>query len=89
MRNRHCGRCGRCGQCIREGSRIRVRDVDFRHPSARKLKDMGIGKGCSLEVERLSPFGDPCIVRVKGYSLAVRRRDFEALDLEETAEKGV
>lgn len=78
-----------CRRCLRAGNRIRVRGIDANHPSARRLRAMGLDKGCDLEVERLSPFGDPCMVRFKGYCLAVRRKDFEALDVEETKEAGV
>jgi ferrous iron transport protein A len=78
-----------CRRCIKAGNSIRIKDIDSTHPSARRLKAMGIEKGCDLEVERISPFGDPCMVKVKGYSLAVRRRDFEALDVEEKIETGV
>lgn len=78
-----------CRQCIRAGSCIKIKGIDAAHPSARKLRAMGIDRGCDLQVERLSPFGDPCIVKVRGYSLAVRRKDFEALYVEEKEETGV
>ena len=72
-----------CRRCLHAGNVIRVRAVDHRHPSARRLLAMGVDAGCDIRVERQSPFGDPFIVKVKGYDLAVRRRDFEALDVEE------
>jgi Fe2+ transport system protein FeoA len=50
---------------------------------------MGFDKGCDVQVERISPFGDPCMVKLRGYNLAVRRRDFEALDVEDTEKTGV
>lgn len=68
---------------------MRIRGIDNTHPSARRLRAMGLDKGCELEVERLSPFGDPCMVKVRGYNLAVRRKDFEALDVEETVKSRV
>lgn len=78
-----------CRHCLRAGNSIRVRSIDSNHPSARRLKAMGFEKGCDVQVERLSPFGDPCMVKVRGYSLAVRRRDFEALDVEDTTKAEV
>jgi Fe2+ transport system protein FeoA len=71
-----------CIRCAKNGNRIRITAVDVAHPSARKLMAMGIDRGCDIRVERVSPFGDPCMIQVKGYSLALRRRDFEALHLE-------
>lgn len=78
-----------CRRCIKAGNCIRIKGIDSTHPSARRLKAMGIETGCDIEVERISPFGDPCMVKVRGYSLAVRRRDFEALDVEDKIETGV
>ncbi len=79
MSERQCKRCLKAGNCIR------VRGVDRSHPSARRLLAMGVDAGCDIHVERQSPFGDPYIVKIKGYDLAVRRKDFEALDVEEMA----
>jgi ferrous iron transport protein A len=78
-----------CRHCIQAGNCIRIKNIDSTHPSARRLKAMGIDKGCDIKIERISPFGDPCMVTVRGYNLAVRRRDFEALDVEEKVETGV
>jgi ferrous iron transport protein A len=75
-------------QCIHTGRRIHVRGIDRAHPSARRLMTMGLDKGCDLQVERVSPFGDPYIVKVRGYNLAVRRKDLEALEVEEKEETG-
>lgn len=74
---------------LRAGNSIKIQNIDINHPSARKLAAMGFEKGCDVQVERVSPFGDPYMVRVKGYSLAVRRKDFEAIDVEEKIEAGV
>lgn len=74
------------GRCLRAGSCIVVKGINASHPSARKLMAMGFGRGCEVKVERVAPFGDPCIVRLRGYNLAVRRRDFDALEAEEKAD---
>jgi ferrous iron transport protein A len=80
---RRRGRRGRCGHCLRAGSCLVVKGIDPGHPSARRLMDMGFGRGCRVRVERVSPFGDPCIVNLRGYSLAVRARDLDAIEAEE------
>jgi ferrous iron transport protein A len=76
-----------CMQCARAGSRIHVKGLIAAHPSARKLRSMGIDAGCDIRVERVSPFGDPCVIQLKGYRLALRRRDFDALELEIAQER--
>lgn len=80
---------GRCRHCLRAGSRFVVKGIDLSHPSARKLLSMGFDRGCEVKVERVSPFGDPYIVKLRGYNLAVREKDFDAIDTEVKQEAGV
>lgn len=77
-----------CMKCAKSGNCIRVRGVLEAHPSARKLRAMGVDEGCEICVERVSPFGDPCMIRLKGSLLALRRRDFDALELEPAEKAG-
>ena len=39
----------------------------------RHFLDMGITKGVPITMERVAPFGDPVAVRLRGYSLSLRR----------------
>ena len=78
-----------CRRCIQAGNCIQIRSINSNHPSANRLKAMGFDKGCDVQIERISPFGDPCMVKLKGYSLALRRKDFEAFDVEEKVESEV
>ena len=43
----------------------------------RHFLDMGITKG-----ERIAPFGDPIAVRLRGYSLSLRRDEAAKIELE-------
>jgi Fe2+ transport system protein FeoA len=47
---------------------------------------MGIDEGCEFFMERVSPFGDPCMIRLKGSHLALRRGDFDAMELKPAEE---
>lgn len=78
-----------CLKCANSGDCIRVRGICAAHPSARKLRSMGLAEGCEICVERVSPFGDPCMIRLKGGLLALRRGDFDAMELELAEEAGV
>ncbi len=35
--------------------------------------DMGITRGVRIQLERRAPFGDPLAVRLRGYSLSLRK----------------
>lgn len=48
----------------------------------RRLLDMGITKGVSITLERRAPFGDPLAVRLRGYSLSLRRDEARKIGLE-------
>ena len=47
--------------------------------------DMGITKGVVVTMERIAPFGDPDAVRLRGYSLSLRRAEAKKIVLEERA----
>ena len=48
----------------------------------RHFLDMGITKGVEVTMERVAPFGDPVAVRLRGYSLSLRRADAKKIVLE-------
>ena len=41
----------------------------------RRFMDMGIVAGSVIKVERVAPLGDPIEIRVRGYSLSIRKAD--------------
>jgi ferrous iron transport protein A len=48
----------------------------------RRLMDMGIVRGADIYVEKKAPLGDPIEVKVKGYSLTLRKEDAEKIIVE-------
>ena len=49
---------------------------------ARRLMEMGVVPGVSVRLVKAAPFGDPIEVRLLGYSLAIRRNEAEAIEVE-------
>ena len=49
---------------------------------AKRLMEMGVVPGVPVRVVKSAPFGDPIEIRVRGYSLAVRIREAEAVEVE-------
>ena len=47
----------------------------------RRLMEMGVIPGVAVKVVKTAPFGDPIEVRVRGYSLAMRRSEAEAVEV--------
>ncbi|MCA9413361.1 MAG: ferrous iron transport protein A [Candidatus Omnitrophica bacterium] len=46
-----------------------------------RLMEMGMVSGSIVKLERVSPFGCPLAVRVKGTSVAIRRQDAQCISL--------
>lgn len=45
----------------------------------RRLMEMGLIRGTTIELVRHAPMGDPVEVKVKGYRLSLRRGEAEAV----------
>jgi ferrous iron transport protein A len=47
----------------------------------RRLMEMGVIPGVAVRMVKAAPFGDPVEVRVRGYSLALRKSEAAAVDV--------
>lgn len=48
----------------------------------RKLLTMGLTPGVEIAIVRVAPLGDPVEIRVRGFSLSLRREEAAALNVE-------
>ena len=65
------------------GESAKVKSISGNTPAARRLMEMGVVPGVSVRVVKTAPFGDPIEIRVRGYSLAMRRAEAEAIEISE------
>ena len=47
-----------------------------------RLLDMGLIPKTAVRVEKIAPLGDPLELRVRGYSLSLRKEDARTIDVE-------
>ena len=47
----------------------------------RRLMEMGVVPGGTVRMVKSAPFGDPLEINVRGYSLALRKREAESVEL--------
>ncbi len=47
----------------------------------KRLMEMGVVPGVAVRMVKAAPFGDPLEIRVRGYSLALRRNEAESVEL--------
>lgn len=67
---------------FKPGNLLKVKSVDHEQQSSKTLIDMGFTPETVISVEKTAPLGEPVIIRVRNYNLALRRRDLSALRVE-------
>ncbi|HID57084.1 TPA: DtxR family transcriptional regulator [Candidatus Poribacteria bacterium] len=82
----HCPRGARMnGMTLKElkpGEKGEIVKLKGEGPVKRRLLDMGIVPGETVEVVKVAPLGDPMEVRVKGYQLSLRKGEAESVIVE-------
>ncbi len=63
------------------GSDARVTNVNGSGRVTKRLMEMGFIPGVAVRVVKMAPFGDPLEIRVRGYSLAMRRNEAASIDV--------
>jgi len=63
------------------GRDARVTAVNGEGRVTRRLMEMGVIPGVAVQLVKMAPFGDPIEVRVRGYSLAMRRTEADAIEV--------
>ncbi|MBW3629999.1 MAG: ferrous iron transport protein A [Gemmatimonadetes bacterium] len=67
---------------LKPGERARVATVGGESDAARRLMDLGLIRGTTVEVVRTAPLGDPIEVRLRGFMLSLRRAEAEHITVE-------
>ena len=60
----------------------RVCRVEGQPAARQRLQEMGLVRGAPVQFVRAAPLGDPIEVRIRGYSLSLRRQDAESVIVE-------
>lgn len=64
------------------GDRGKVVAVGGDADATRRLMDMGLIRGTTVEVVRTAPLGDPLEVKLRGFMLTLRRAEAEHIEVE-------
>lgn len=67
---------------LKPGEKGKVLRLKGKGEVKRRLLDMGIVPGTEIQVEKVSPLGDPVDVLVKGYHLSLRKEEAELVLIE-------
>jgi len=60
---------------LKPGQTAIVENITGAGPLKRRFNDMGITKGTEITFIRVAPLGDPMEISLKGYNMALRKRD--------------
>lgn len=64
------------------GNVLLVKSVNHRHRAGKMLIDMGITPDTTFTIEKVAPLGEPFVIRVRNYQLALRKEALRALEVE-------
>jgi ferrous iron transport protein A len=67
---------------LKVGDTARVAGYCENGEYASQLMRLGLIPGTRIEVRRMAPLGDPMEIRFRGFSLALRPREADCLELE-------
>lgn len=67
---------------LKRGEKGRIAAIGAIGPLKRRLMDMGVLVGEEVQVVKVAPLGDPLEVRVKGYSLSLRKKEAQGIAVE-------
>ena len=70
---------------LEKGESRKVVSVRGENAITRRLMEMGVIPGVDVRMVKSAPFGDPLEIKVRGYSLALRRNEAESVEVEKVA----
>jgi len=67
---------------LKPGETGRITAIGGIGPLKRRLMDMGVLVGEPITVRKIAPLGDPIEVRIKSYSLSLRKKEAMGIEVE-------
>lgn len=67
---------------LKPGQSARVTSIQGTGPVKRRMMDMGITKGVSIQLRKAAPLGDPIEINLLGYELSLRKEDCKLIEVE-------
>ncbi len=68
---------------FKPGRSLLVKSLDYNNKASKQLIDMGITPDTIIYIDSVAPLGEPLVVKVKDYKIALRSKDLTALDVEQ------
>jgi len=65
-----------------KGEKGRIVKIAGKGNIHRRLLDMGLVSGTDIQLQRVAPLGDPIEIKVRGYSLSLRKEEAASIQIE-------
>lgn len=73
---------------LRIGESGQIVKISYAGPVTRRILDLGMVKGASVEVVKVAPLGDPIEIKVRGCNISLRRREAATILVDEPVGTG-
>ena len=67
---------------VKSGETVTVLKIHGEGQVRKRIMEMGITKGCEIEVIKVAPLGDPIEITLRGYDLTIRKADADSVEVE-------
>lgn len=72
-----------CVADLKPGQNGIIKNVFCDNRLSKRLQALGCIEGTEIIVKNKAPFGDPIIINIRGFDLAIRKRDAKDISLQE------
>ena len=73
---------------LKKGDKAVITDSKAKGETGKRLIEMGAVKGTKLKFIRKAPLGDPVEIQIRGFLLALRKQEAEAIEVDVIGHKG-
>ena len=74
---------------FKPGCTFLVKSLDYKNKASKQLIDMGITPNTIIHIDSAAPLGEPLVVKVGDYKVALRSKDLSALNVEPKNDKPI
>jgi len=67
---------------VKSGETVTILKIHGEGHLRKRIMEMGITKGCEVEVVKVAPLGDPIEITLRGYDLTIRKADAGSIEVE-------
>ena len=60
---------------LKLGEKAKIEQINGDSKLAKRLSAVGLIQGTEIELKRVAPLGDPLVVNLRGFDLAIRKKD--------------